>query len=192
MNQDSLTVRDRIEILLREYDALYGLLRFRLEAMDRRLPLVGGGFLFLLGSLSSLPSPVRLTFLLMLPAAIGWLMATTVGHARAKEDHLRRIDEIEREVNQMGGAELLVFQSQHPNRRQPIAGRTGSGTVLALMTMCLAMLAACWYLFQLQAAATLATTAYGAYLGLIAIVIVMLRFGLANYDYQRCREDRNS
>ncbi len=189
MNQNTLNVRDRIDILLREYDALYGLLRFRLEAMDRRLPLVGGGFLLLLGSLSSLPSPMQVTFLLMLPAAIAWLMVTTVNHARSKEDHLRRIDEIEREVNKLAGAELLVFQSQHPNQHHAIAGRTGSGTVLALMTMCLAMLAACWFLFEPLTTATVALVTYGGYVGLIAMVIVATRYRLANYRYQRWREE---
>ena len=84
---------------------------------------------------------------------------------------------------------MLVFQSQHPNRRKSVAGRTGSGTLLALMTMCLAMLAACWYLFEPLATTTVALVAYVVYIGLIAIVVVATRYRLSNYRYQRSREE---
>ena len=37
-----VSVETRIQVLLEEYRALYALLTFRLTAMDRRLPAIGG------------------------------------------------------------------------------------------------------------------------------------------------------
>lgn len=136
----------RITVLLEEYRALYGLVTFRLSAMDRRLPVAGGALWALLSSTTAMPPDTKLCFLLGLPAALLWLVRSTVEHAQSKEDHLRRIDEIERLVNSLAGEELLVFQSRHPNKRGPTAGRTGLATVRAVLSACVTMLAACTYL----------------------------------------------
>ena len=112
-----LTARDQIDILLEEYRALNALLVFRLSAMDRRLPVAGGIIAVLLGTLGALPWEMQWMLLLGLPIALVWLMRTMLGHARAKEDHLRRIDEIEHHINDLAGVELIVFQSrQGPGR----------------------------------------------------------------------------
>jgi hypothetical protein len=51
----AVSVETRIQILLEEYRALYRLLTFRLTAMDRRLPAIGGTLGALLGSTTAMP-----------------------------------------------------------------------------------------------------------------------------------------
>ena len=136
----------RIEVLLEEYRALYGLLQFRLSAMDRRLPTAGGALWAALSSTPAMPSDTRQLFLIGLPAALVWLVLSTVQHARSKEDHLRRIDEIERMVNSLAGEELLVFQSRHPNRAELPGGRTALNATVGVLVACMIMLVACVHL----------------------------------------------
>jgi len=144
--RSDVSLEMRIQVLLEEYRALYGLLTFRLTAMDRRLPAGGGTLGAILGATTAMPPDTKLAFLLGLPVALLWLLLSTVHHARSKEDHLRRIDEIERLVNRLSGEELLVFQSRHPNKRRTPAGRSGFGTVQAVLSTCWIMLAACCFL----------------------------------------------
>jgi len=80
---------------------MYSLLLFRLVAMDRRLPIAGGGIVVALAGSAAMPDELRLATLVVLPASLAWLVWTTANHARSKEDHLRRIDEIEPEVNKL-------------------------------------------------------------------------------------------
>ncbi len=183
----NLTKEARIQVLLEEYRALYGLLTFRLGAMDRRLPVAGGTLGALLGATTAMPADTKLAFLLGLPVALLWLLLSTVQHARAKEDHLRRIDEIERLVNRLAGEELLVFQSRHPNKRRMPAGRSGFGTVLSVLSTCWMMLAACCFLVStpprlLQLGGTLAYCLYIAgFAGVMLHVVIRLR----QYRYRR-------
>lgn len=184
---DAITIEARIQILLEEYRALYALLTFRLTAMDRRLPAIGGTLAAVLGSTTAMPDPTRLAFLLGLPIALLWLFLSTVQHARSKEDHVRRIDEIERLVNRLTGEELLVFQSRHPNKAAFPGGRTGFGSVLAVLTVCLIMLAACLYLIQAPRP-VLARDELAVYFALLAgCVVAMLAatLRLRRYRYHR-------
>lgn len=143
-----LSNRDRIDVLLEEYRALNGLLTFRMTAMDRRLPVAGGLFALLLGTMSSLSGETRLWLLLTLPLGLMWLVITTANHAKSKEDHLRRIDEIERQVNALAGEELMAFQSRHPKKTpRGTLDRTALGTGLAVVTSSFAMLIACQSVF---------------------------------------------
>ena len=144
----TVSLETRIQILLEEYRALYSLLTFRLTAMDRRLPAIGGTLAAVLGSTTAMPDQTRLAFLLGLPIALLWLFFSTVQHARSKEDHLRRIDEIERLVNHFVGEELLVFQSCHPAKARYPGGRTGFNSVFGVLLSCQAMLCACSYVAQ--------------------------------------------
>jgi hypothetical protein len=181
-----LADRDRVDILIEEYRALYGLLLFRLTAMDRRLPVAGGTLGVLLGSVTVMPPDTKLIFLLGLPAALAWLLRTTANHARAKEDHLRRIDEIERQVNQIAGEELLVFQSRHPNRHRTVSGRTGVGTILAAFSVCLTMLAGCGYLFHpLARQDPITAAAYYSYLACVGAYQALTVAKLRRYRYRR-------
>ena len=188
---DSVSLETRIQILLEEYRALYSLLTFRLTAMDRRLPAIGGTLAGILGSAAAMPDQTRLSFLLGLPIALLWLFLSTVQHARSKEDHIRRIDEIERLVNRLAGEELLVFQSRHPNKARHPGGRTGFAAVFAVLSVCLIMLGACMYMIEtprpLLTPDRLAT--YAAYLSGCAILMLAVTIRLSRYRYRRPPSD---
>lgn len=143
-----LTDCERVSVLLEEYRALQKLLLFRLRVMDQRIPAAGGLLGLVLGSVPAFPPATQQLFLLGVPACLSWIAATTLSHARSKEDHLRRIDEIERLVNHIAGEQLMVFQSQHPNRQVATGGRTGIAATLAVSVACLAGLAVCHQLFH--------------------------------------------
>jgi hypothetical protein len=182
---DAVSTETRIQILLEEYRALYSLLTFRLTAMDRRLPAISGTLAGILCSIPAMPDETRLAFLMGLPLAVLWLFLTTVQHARSKEDHLRRIDEIERRVNDFAGEDLLVFQSSHPNKARYPGGRTGFGSVLAILTACLIMLAACMYTVQVPRPlfAPKIFDIYVTYLACSAAVLLLVTMRLARYRY---------
>lgn len=178
--------RERIAILTEEYRALYQLLLFRLRAMDQRIPAAGGALGVVLGSVPALPPETQLLFLAGIPSCLSWIVATTLGHARSKEDHLRRIDEIERLVNRIAGEELMVFQSQHPNRRGVTAGRTGTAAMLAVGAACLTALTACIVLFHSRALVDAEFgLAYDAYVGVTAAYLVHAVVALHRYRYER-------
>lgn len=182
----AVTIETRIEILLEEYRALYSLLTFRLTAMDRRLPVIGGTLAGILGSTTAMPDSTRVAFLLGLPIALLLLFLSTVQHARSKEDHLRRIDEIERLVNGLVGEELLVFQSRHPNKARYTGGRTGFGSVLAILSTCLLMLAGCVYTIQASRLnSTVELASYAAYSVVCAAIMLAATRRLHHYRYQR-------
>jgi len=184
---ESVSLETRIQILLEEYRALYSLLTFRLTAMDRRLPAIGGTLAGILGSTTAMPDQTRLAFLLGLPVALLWLFLSTVQHARSKEDHLRRIDEIERLVNRLAGEELLVFQSRHPNKARHPGGRTGFGSVLAVLSVCLTMIGVCMYTVQTPRALLTheESTIYAAYLSGCAALMLAATIRLSRYRYCR-------
>lgn len=176
----------RIQILLEEYRALYGLLTFRLTAMDRRLPAAGGALATLLGATTAMPDQTQLAFLLGLPVALLWLVLSTVQHARSKEDHLRRIDEIESTVNAIVGEELLVFQSRHPNDRRYPGGRTGFVAVLAVLSVALIMLAGCATMMMQRPAAN--KSEYIAYyLTILLTIVVAMLVSVSRLSRYRCQ-----
>jgi len=154
--------------------------------MDRRLPVAGGTLGVPLGSVTVMPPDTKLIFLLGLPVALAWLLRTTANHAGAKEDHLRRIDEIERLVNQIAGEELLVFQSRHPNKQLTVSGRTGVGTILAVFSAFLTMLAGCGYLFHFLARQDpITAAAYYIYLACVGAYQALSVAKLRRYRYRK-------
>ncbi|MBK8916288.1 MAG: hypothetical protein IPM64_17120 [Phycisphaerales bacterium] len=177
---------DRINVLVEEYRALYGLLSFRLAAVDQRVPLVAGALMAVVSSVASLPAESQPAVLLAIPVANSWLLRMTVVHARAKEDVLRRIDEIERHVNQLAAEELLTFQSRHPNRQAAVSGRTGMGAVSSVLAMCFAGLLACLaFVVNRPATPSAFLLAYLGYtaVGMLDLVHVVLR--LRGYRYAK-------
>ncbi len=169
----NLAPRERIDLLLEEYRAMYGLLSFRLGVVDQRVPLTAGALMAALGAVPALPAESQLTVLLLIPIGMSWLMRLTIAHARSKEDVLRRIDEIERQVNLLAGEELLAFQSRHPNRSATISsGRTGAGAVSSVLALSLAGLLGC--LAQAVHHRMLPDAAMLAYVGYLVITM----FGL--------------
>lgn len=182
--QALLSRRERIEILLEEYRSLNSLLLFRLAAMDRRLPVSIGLVVAAIASALAIPVDARIAVLLITPPTLFWLVRSTVQHARAKEDHLRRIDEIEQAINLIAGEDLLVFQSQHPNQARIAAGRTGGVTVIAVCTGALAMLAFCVFLFLSEPNA-IPQWIYLAYVTVFAIDAIAAPFVLSRYRYRK-------
>lgn len=182
--QEPLSRRERIDILLEEYRSLNSLLLFRLAAMDRRLPVSVGIIAAAITSMVAVPADSRTALLFVIPPSIFWLVRSTVQHARAKEDHLRRIDEIERTINLIAGEELLVFQSRHPNRSRIAAGRTGSIAVVAVCSGALAMLMLCVFLY-LNGANVVPPWLYLTYVAVIAIDVTSAPFALLQYRYRK-------
>jgi len=181
-----LTEKERIQFLIEEYRALYGLLSFRLAAVDRHLPVAGGVLGAMLGSFGALPPDTKVVILLGMPAALTWLMRSTINHSRSKEDVLRRIDEIERQVNQIAGEELLSFQSRHPNRGRNVSGRSGSSIVSAMLGFCLAALVICAYLIgQAGPAPGRLLETYWALLAITGLDIIWAFLRLRRYRYRK-------
>ncbi len=175
-----LSDTDRISVLLEECRALYGLLRFRLDAMDQRLPLAGGVLITVLSGLLSMPSDMARVLLLALPSAIVWLGRMTVTHARSKEDVKTHIVGLEQRINEIAGQDLLAFQSRHPGRGH-VGGRTGMATVVAVVTLCVTMLAACGYLFGVLVASIFAQLAYGTFVAVLGLYLTVLAWDLRRY-----------
>lgn len=137
-----------MRVILEEYRALYSLLIFRLSTMEQRLPIVAALLSATLGGVTSLPATVQPLVFLGLPPALVWLLRTTLGHARSKQDVKTRLDEIERTVNQMLGSRLMAFQSRHPSREGRIAGRTGRELILSVFLASLGLLTGCVLLYS--------------------------------------------
>lgn len=132
-----ISIWNRVQILTEEYRSLYAMLTFRLGAIDQRLPLAAGALTAILVSTPSLPQYQRVILLWLVPVACVWLHRIVLLHIQSKEDVLRRIAEIECQVNRLASSDLMVFQSQHPNRGRVVGGRSGFGTVLGVLTVCL-------------------------------------------------------
>lgn len=182
--QRPLSPCEQIDVLLREYDALYALVVFRMASLDRRIPLIAGAITALLTSLYIVPLPARPVLLWQVPAAAVWLLRTTTNHARSFEDALRRIEEIEQAVNDLAGAPLLLFQSRHPSRGRVVGGRTGTETIGSTMMVCLMILAACAYLAA--AAANMGPRwmeLYALYLAAMLISLIRTRRDVRRYRY---------
>src|SRR5262245_1934267 len=94
------TIEMKLSAFYEEYRAMYGLVEFRMSAMDRRVPVTAAAFAGAIASLQSIPNQTQAIVLVGLPIALYWFMRATVGHARSKEDVLRRIGEIEQGVNE--------------------------------------------------------------------------------------------
>lgn len=174
-----------LEALLAEYEAMNALLRFRLDALDRRLPLlaalVGGA----LAAVPTLPPLPALVFLVILPVSAGWLSCTAVSHARSKEDHLARIAALERDVNHLLGVPVLGFQSAHPSRGRVTAGRSGFASVSATAAGAVAVLVGCGGFFYVQNPLPAALIAYSIYLASVAGFVLIPLLRLARYRSSR-------
>lgn len=173
-NGSVLSPRDRADILIAEFQALYGLAEFRMAALDRRVPASGAALLAFTSSLPLLPTIGQLLLLVAIPASVIWLLRAAINHARSFEDALRRIERIERALNTLAGEDLVGFQSSHPSRMRTVGGRTGAETVCAVALAGTVMTAACaamaWDtlpitdVFASYAAALVSVVAYGAFL----------------------------
>lgn len=172
-------------MLMEEHRALYGLLSFRLAAVERSLPVAGGTLAAILSGSASLPPETQRVILLAMPAALLWLMRTTCAHARSKEDVVRRLGELECAVNHIAGEELLAFQSRHPNRGQHVSGRSGGTTVFGVLSFCLTAVTACAWMAGPLWPDSLVQAAYAAYVVAIATDVVATVWRLGRYVYRK-------
>lgn len=172
-----------IDLLMEEYKVLYTLVTFRMTSLDRRVPIATAALATFLGSIAAVPPASQAIFLVGLPLAQVWLVRTTINHARSFEDVLRRIDEIERKVNELAREELLVFQSRHPSSGKAIGGRTGMETVWTVYTTAVLMLGACVYLALLSGEDKELLLGYAAGCGVIALYLTALLLFLRRYRY---------
>jgi hypothetical protein len=175
--------------LLEEYRQLYGLVLFRLQALDQRLALAGAGLVALLASMAVLPPPALWVLpppalwvlLLAAPASMPWLLRSSLRHAQSFQDALDRIAAIEQAINTLARGQAMNFQSTHPSRRLRTGGRTGHETVEAIQGAAAVVLSSCLYLVGLaDPIGPWAHTGYAALIGLVAggmLVIVHRALG---------------
>ena len=167
-----------------EYRALYGLVEFRMSALDRRVPVTAAAFAGAVASLQAVPESSQAIVYVGLPVALLWFTRTTVNHARWFEDVLRRIEEIERAVNAVIGTDALYFQSRHPSRHRQVGGRTGRESVMAVLATVLLVLAGAAF----QAARGFAAISgwiwpYLGFLAAVAVAACLDVLRLARYGY---------
>lgn len=154
-----------------EYRALYSIATFRMTALDRRMPVTAGAMAAVLSGLDAISRDSQLLLLLGVPLALVWFVRTTVNHARSFEDVLRRIEQIERAINDLLGKPVLNFQSRHPSRSQQVGGRTSRESVSAVLATSLLLLAAA--AFRMHRAMLLPPPLEPAYLGILTLVGVI-------------------
>lgn len=106
----ALTRQERFGALYEEYRALYSLATLRIGSLDRRSSVTIAVLGTFLASFAQVGADGQITLLLGGPLALIWLVRSTVIHAQSFEDAIRRIDEIERSVNTLGGEQLMFMR----------------------------------------------------------------------------------
>lgn len=159
--------------LFEEYRVLYDLALFRLSSLDRRVPTASAVLTVFLGLVPILSTPADLIVLLVVPASVVWLVRTTLNHARSFEDCLRRIEAIERIVNDRLGETVLCFQSTHPSRSTTVGGRTSVETATAVIGVAYLQVLSSVILLLASDPLPLLISAYAVYVLLIATAVAM-------------------
>ena len=172
-----------MEVLLAEYRAVYDLALFRLVSLDRRVPLTGSALTASLGAVLVLPLQAQVFILIALPLALIWLLRTTINHARSFEDALRRIEQIEKQVNGLAGDELIRFQSRHPSRGKATGGRTGKETIAAVLVASFLLLMGCTWMAWSIPLRPPVPVLIGAYCGYIGLYLLAVAVRLQRYRY---------
>jgi hypothetical protein len=180
-----LSAEQQVAVLLAEYRAVYDLALFRLASLDRRVPLTGSALAGALGAVLVLPSQTQLFILIAMPLALIWFVRTTINHARSFEDALRRIEQIEKRVNALAGAELIRFQSQHPSRGKATGGRTGRETIAAALIASGLLLVGCsWVVLSIGLAPPVPMLVV-CYCGYVALYLLSVAARLGRYRYEK-------
>jgi hypothetical protein len=175
-----------VNVLLEEYRALYGLAALRIGALDGRATVAAAALATFLGGFAALGAAGQLSLLIGLPLGVVWFLRTTLTHATAFEDAIRRIEEIEQRVNALAGQELLGFQTHHPSRGKAVGGRTGTQTVLAVVVTSLMLLAACLYLVgSLELPLAAPVWIFALYDGAVGLYVLTLAFNYRRYRFVR-------
>lgn len=176
----------RINLLMEEYRALYGLANLRMNALDQRALLAWGMLLAFWSGFEALGVLGQQAMLVGVPILVVLIVRTTINHARSFEDVLRRIEEIERQVNRIAGEPLLQFQSRHPSRGRAIGGRTGRESIRAMVGTGVLLIASCgWVAF---ATVDVATPVLAAIMGLqlgTMMLVVHAAWRVRRYRYRK-------
>ncbi len=176
----------RMRIAGEEFRALYALVSLRLTSLDRRVPVAVASVGALLSGLSVLPRPSQLILLAAIPIGLIWFLRATINHARSAKDVLRRIEELERQINELVGEELLGFQSRHPSRGRCVGGRTAAESVRSVFGACLVVIGACLHLaHQTSGAERLWLAGYAGYAGVITGYLVWCTVGLRLHRHRK-------
>jgi hypothetical protein len=174
-----------VDALIEEYRVLYSLVALRLNSLDRRVPVAVASVGALLSGLAVLPRPSQLILLAAIPMGLIWFLRATVNHARSAEDVLRRIEELERRINELVGEEILGFQSRHPSRGRCVGGRTAAESVRSVFGACLVVIGACLFLaHETSGAERLWLAGYAGYAGAITGYLFWCMVGLRRYRYR--------
>jgi len=181
--KEALSAETRVSVLLAEYRAMYDLALFRLNSLDRRVPLTGSALTASLGAALVLPTQAQLFILVAMPLALVWFLRTTINHARSFEDALRRIEQIEAKLNALAGDELMRFQSRHPSRGKATGGRTGRETITTALTASGLILLGCAWLAEGVLFQTQAEVALLSYFGFIFLYLLAVTLRLGRYRY---------
>lgn len=172
-----------LPLLLEEYRQLYDLIRFRLEALDRRTPIAGATLVAGLVGASSVGLTAQLTLLAAIPLSLLWWLATTINHARSFEDALRRVEAIEREINRLAGRPVLIFQSSHPSRGKRVGGRTGEHAVQAVLAASAVLLGGCLTIASELPMHAYAKSGYASAIAVLAGLLLGMFARLRLYRY---------
>ncbi len=175
----------KIDSLFEEYRAMYGLVQFRMSSLDRRVPIAGATLTATLASVAAIPQQALMIVFLGLPMALVWFLRTTINHARSFEDVLRRIEQIEGDVNELLDHEAICFQSRHPSRGHRVGGRTGFETIGAVLVTVVTLLIGCAFMF-LQTVDTVgqAQIAYAGFLAVVLAYMILIVVRLKRYEYK--------
>lgn len=183
-----------VDALLEEYRQLYALIVYRLNALDQRIPITTAILTTVLVTVIALPPLLQGVLLVGLPPSLVWLVRTTANHARSLEDALRRIDQIESEVNAEAGRPVMVFQSSHPSRGVQVGGRTGEATVQAVLVAATMLLCGCVLILGMMVSTpTEHLLAYCVFACLAAFGFIATHRQLCAYRYEprphACRQE---
>jgi YD repeat-containing protein len=158
----------------------------RISALDGRATVAAAALATFLGGFAALGAAGQLSLLIGLPLGVVWFLRTTLTHAIAFEDAIRRIEEIEQRVNALAGQELLGFQTHHPSRGKAVGGRTGTQTILAVVVTSLMLLAACLYLVgSLELPPAAPVWIFALYDGAVGLYVLTLAVTYRRYRFVR-------
>ncbi|MEM6260711.1 MAG: hypothetical protein AAGI37_20885 [Planctomycetota bacterium] len=183
MKDGAVSAETRVSVLLAEYRAMYDLALFRLNSLDRRVPLTGSALTASLAAALVLPIEAQLFILIAVPLALVWFLRTTINHAQSFEDALRRIEQIEIKLNELAGDELVRFQSRHPSRGKATGGRTGRETIAAVLIANALVLMGCTWLTLRILVEPPTGVLLLCYFGFIALYLLAVTLRLGRYRY---------
>lgn len=147
---------------------MYGLLLFRLHAMDSRLPFATAGLGGYLTAIATLDGAAALAFHAAAPLTLHWFAASTASHARSKADVLARLREIEAALNQRARSPVVRFQTRQYARYGAAIGRTGTSAMLSVLGSVVVCLVSSVALIDLTGPLK---AAYAGYAGVVGLLV---------------------